>query len=326
MARSYHRLSVILFFLIAIFTLLFIFGWYLPRNDGSVSYAAFIRIIQRRSLIWIAMVVSSSLVALSTLSFQTLTQNKLITPSLLGFDAWFVATQTLLVLLFSTTSSLITNPIVNFLITSVVMVSSIFLFMGPMLIKKQHNLTYLLLIGMVLSSFLRSSTNFISIVLDPDEFQTVVAITNVNFNTIPFELIILAIPVMMMLVIMMIKQSHQFDVLALGKHEAIGLGIPYDQMLKRNLLLISIAMALATALVGSLSFIGLIAVHLAYSLTHSTRHKHLFLTSALLAAVMMLLGQLLVEWTGYQLQINVIIQFIGGIYLMIILLKEQLHD
>lgn len=324
--KRFIRISITLMASLLVASLTYLLGWFITRNDGTVSYQVFIRILERRAYLLSALIIAPIMVTSSTLIFQTMTHNRLITPSLLGFDAWYVSTQTLLVLFFSTSSFWVVNPLANFAVTAIVMVLSISLIMGPMIASKKLSISYLLLLGLVISSMLRSSTSFISILLDPDEFQTVIAITTVNFNTISQLLIFISLPIMIVILFLFFRQNRLLDVLALGQSEAISLGVDYKKTIRINLILVALAMAVSTALVGSLSFIGLIAVHLSHSWLKSMRHSHQLIVSALLAAVMMILGQLIVEWTDYRTQINVIIQFAGGLYLIYVLLKEHSHD
>ena len=51
----------------------------------------------RKSVELIGIVVSAVLISVSSLLFQTLTKNRILTPALIGFDAVFVMIQTFIV-------------------------------------------------------------------------------------------------------------------------------------------------------------------------------------------------------------------------------------
>src|SRR5690606_42117233 len=58
----------------------------------------------------------------------------------------------------------------------------------------------------------------------------------------------------------------KLDVLALGREHAIALGVNHRLMVSVTLLLVILMVALSTALVGPVSFFGLIVANLAYLL------------------------------------------------------------
>jgi iron complex transport system permease protein len=300
----------------------YLFFWLLTQSYRAISLNAILRITQRRSLHLIAMIVSSTLIAFASLSFQTLTQNRILTPSVLGFDSLFSATQTFVLFIFGANSILLSNPVVNFGLTSTIMILVSLILYGYLLKKYSRQIAFLLLFGLVISTLLRSSSSFIQILLNPDEFQSLVALTTVSISNIDANLILWIIPFMIILIILFYRKSSQYDVMALGRDSALSLGLDYDKTQRTTLITLSAAMAISTALVGPMTFLGLIAVNSARELLNTYKHTQLFVTSSLLSIVMLVLGQLIIEQIGFITSVTVLLNLVGGIYLIYLILKE----
>ncbi|OXE28158.1 ABC transporter permease, partial [Vibrio parahaemolyticus] len=71
----------------------------------------------------LAIVLAGVAIAQSSMVFQTITHNRILTPSIMGFDALYVLTQVLIVLLFGGLSTLVLNIYVNFTIAACIMVA-----------------------------------------------------------------------------------------------------------------------------------------------------------------------------------------------------------
>ena len=73
------------------------------------------------------MILTGAAIAFSTIVFQTITNNKILTPSIIGLDSLYMLIQTFLVFAFGSTSSLMSKNI-NFFISIGLMV----LFVGSL--------------------------------------------------------------------------------------------------------------------------------------------------------------------------------------------------
>lgn len=300
----------------------YLFFWLLTQSYGNISTHAILRITQRRTLHLIAMIVSSTLIAFASLSFQTLTQNRILTPSVLGFDSIFSATQTFVLFIFGANSILLSNPYINFTLTSLIMILVSLVIYGYLLKKYSKNIAFLLLFGLVISTLLRSSSNFLQILMNPDEFQSLVSLTTVSISNIDTKLILYTLPFMLVIIVLFYRKSNQYDVMALGRDSALSLGLDYDKTQRSTLIYLSSAIAISTALIGPMTFLGLIAVNSAKELLKSYKHTQLFMTSSLLSIVLLILGQLIIEQIGYITSVTVLLNLVGGIYLIYLILKE----
>ena len=120
------------------------------------------------------------------------------------------------------------------------------------------------------------------------------------------------------------RELRLLDVLTLGKNQAVNLGVDYDKCVRRLLLGVTLYIAVATAMVGPISFLGLIIANIARQLFKTYRHTYLILGSALVGMVVLVAGQLVVERIyHYAVPISVFITVGGGIYFLYLLLSNR---
>ncbi|MFA5560509.1 MAG: iron chelate uptake ABC transporter family permease subunit [Acholeplasmataceae bacterium] len=330
--KKNRKIFIIAGILVVIAILLYIFLWMLTTkqplklNDpvrNAILQKNITRILVRNSTQVLAMVVSAVLIATTSLVFQTLTNNRILTPSLIGFDAIFVTIQTFIIFIFSSTSILFYNPYVNF-ITATLLMIIITLFMYRLILRKnRNNIIFLLLVGMVLSTLARSSANFLQTIMDPAEFDSLIIRTQVSITQMNLNVIWIATPLMIFIIFALFREIKNYDVMALGESQAVGLGVNYNQKMNLSLIYIAIAMSISTALIGPISFLGLIAVNAARELLKTYKHLPLFILSSMIAVIFLVIGQVIVAETGYLTSVTVLISLIGGAYMIYLVLKEN---
>lgn len=82
-----------------------------------LTFPVAIRILKRSAASLLGMGISAALIAVVSLAFQTITENRVLTPSMLGFDSVFLATQSLLVYFAASVrfmAKMFSNPYCNF--------------------------------------------------------------------------------------------------------------------------------------------------------------------------------------------------------------------
>lgn len=284
---------------------------------------ALLKIFKRRSVQLIAIIVGTLLIAKSTLAFQTITNNRILTPNILGFDSIYIISQTLLVFFLGTSSFLIFNKIANFIFSTLMMILIVFLMFLLLMRKNKNNIVLILLLGLVIASLASSISTFIQVFMHPEDFQSVISLTNVNIHKINEELVFYLLPVMIIISGLFYLMHKSYDVMSLGEENAINLGLNYNKKANYTLVLITIATAIATALIGPISFLGLIVVNLSKELTKSNKHLTLNITASLLTIIIVLGGQVLLELLNFKTPVTVIINLIGGIYMIYLLIKEN---
>lgn len=259
--------------------------------------------------------------AVVSLSFQTVTQSRVLTPSMVGFDAVFVGTQTLLVFFLGARHFLFANPFVNYILTAGIMIVVSMLMFGAILRSHKNNIVFLLMFGLVLSGIVRSSATYLQLLMTEGDFFQVAAATSVNVNNMNVTIIWLVLPIIAVVVIATLVRHRRYNVMSLGPEQAKGLGIPYEREMRINLVLIAVGMSVATALIGSLTFLGLLAVNAAREVFKTYKHLPLFIGSALMASLVLVAGQGVMEMLLGAIPVTVIIDLVGCAYVFYLILK-----
>ena len=310
-----HKLSI-LFLVMLIFIGVFLM---LGVNFSNFRFLIGLRIPKLFGII-----LSGICISVSTLIFQTITNSRILTPSVMGLDAMYVFLQTAIFFIFHKFIPILSDDIVKFFLTIVAMVfitSSLQkLFSG----NSKGKILYMVLIGMVTGTFLDSLSNSMQVIMDPNEFLILQSSLFASYNTINIYLLIIAYIILGVVIYFIIGEHNQLDVLSLGHDQAINLGLDYNRILKKYLVVISILVSISTALVGPITFLGLLTVNIAKELFSTYKHIYLSIVGIVLNIIFLIFGQLLVEKVfNNSISIGTIINFVGGIYLLNILLKER---
>lgn len=277
-----------------------------------------------RALKIAAIAIVSWCVAYSTIAFQTLTNNRILTPSIMGFEAVFMLFQTLLVFIHGENSLQAVGTVGNFVISTLLMIGFAFLLYFLIYKRGVDNMFLLLLIGLVLGTLLNTLSSFLQLLLDPNNFFIVQGKMFASFSNINQELLGYAFAIVAVVLLIGMRYTNRLDVLALGKNQAINLGLDYDKNIQMFLTLIAIMVAVSTALVGPVLFLGLLVSNLTYEILKTYKHHILIPACALVTLIVLVGGQFLAERIlNLSTPISVIINFVGGIYFMYLLLKRK---
>ncbi|GIO27182.1 iron chelate uptake ABC transporter family permease subunit [Ornithinibacillus bavariensis] len=312
---GYKKKTIILASVAVALTLLYL----LYDLKGNIGY-----ILPRRIIKVLAIILTGGAIAFSTTVFMTITNNRILTPSVLGLDSLYMLIQTFIIFIFGSTSIVMMNSSINYLLSigAMVLFSLIlyrFLFKG-----EKNNIYFLLLIGMILGTFFNSFTSFMEVLIDPNEFMVAQDRSFASINNVNKNLVYLSLGVIAIVFIYFMRFYKYLDVLALGKDDAINLGVNYDYVVKRLLIIVSILTAVATALIGPITFLGLLVVNITYEFMKTYRHLYVLLASVFISIIALVGGQFIVEKIfTFQTTISVIINFIGGAYFLYLLLKEN---
>ncbi len=176
----------------------------------------------------------------------------------------------------------------------------------------------------MLTSFFGSIQSTLTRVMDPNEYDTLLATLVASFSNVNSEIIVFSIALLAVIIFVLRRDLALLDVLTLGKAQAINLGVDYDRSIRRLLLGVTLAIAVATAVVGPISFMGLIIANLSRQLLKTYRHSQLVLGSVLFGMIILVAGQVIVEHVyTYSIPISVFITVGGGIYFLYLLLTKR---
>ena len=272
----------------------------------------------------IVMIITAFAIGGASLVFQSVINNTIVTPCLLGMNSLYTLIHTAVVFFAGSTSVLANNANASFAVDLVIMGITATVIYGWLFKKTKYNVLYVLLIGTVLTSFFTSIQSTLTRVMDPNEYDNLLSTLVASFSNVNSEIIVFSVVVLGVLIFVLRKDLALLDVITLGRQQAVNLGVDYDRTIRRLLLGVTICIAVATAMVGPISFLGLIIANLSRQLLQTFRHGQLILGSALFGMIVLVAGQLIVEHIfTYSIPVSVFITVGGGIYFLYLLLTRR---
>lgn len=272
----------------------------------------------------IVMLIAAFAIGSASIVFQSIINNRIVTPCLLGMNSLYTLIHTALYFIAGSASIFARNRNLAFAADLIIMGITATLIYGYLFQRTNYNVLYVLLIGTVLTSLFSSIQSAMVRVMDPNEYDTLLATLVASFSNVNSEIIVFAVAMLIAIIVVLRKDIALLDVLTLGKEQAINLGVDYDHCVRRLLLSVTLFIAIATAVVGPISFMGLIVANLARQLLRTYRHSQLILGSALFGMITLVAGQLLVEHVyHYDMPISVFITIGGGVYFLYLLLTSK---
>lgn len=272
----------------------------------------------------IVMIIVSFSIGGASIVFQSIINNRIVTPCLLGMNALYSLIHTAIIFVAGSTSLLATNANYSFAADLIIIALVATIIYSYLFKKTKYNILYVLLIGTVLTSFFSSIQTTLTRIMDPNEYDNLLASLVASFNNINTEIIIFSIILLIILIYFLWKDLKLLDVLTLGKDQAINLGVDYDRSIKRLLLGVTLCIAIATAMVGPISFLGLILANLSRQLFKTYQHSQLILGATFFGMFVLIGGQIIVERVySYAIPVSVFISVAGGIYFLYLLLTNR---
>ncbi len=288
-------------------------------NPKYFSYA-----MRLRAPRLIVMLIAAFAIGGASIVFQSIINNTIVTPCLLGMNSLYTLIHTAVVFAAGSGSILAVNANLSFAVDLVIMGVASTVIYSYLFKKTNHNVLYVLLIGTVLTSFFGSIQSTLTRVMDPNEYDALLTTLVASFSNVNSEIIVFSIALLAVIIFVLRRDLALLDVLTLGKAQAINLGVDYDRSIRRLLLGVTLAIAVATAVVGPISFMGLIIANLSRQLLKTYRHSQLVLGSVLFGMIILVAGQVIVEHVyTYSIPISVFITVGGGIYFLYLLLTKR---
>ena len=317
--RKNRRKLALLVFLVVVAAAAYLFTDVSFANERLFRYAMKIRIPKL-----IAMLVTAAAIGGASIVFQSVINNTIVTPCLLGMNSLYTLIHTAVVFVAGSGSFLVVNGNISFAVDLVLMGVAATVIYSYLFRKTNHNILYVLLIGTVLTSFFGSIQSTLVRVMDPNEYDSLLASLVASFSNINSEIIVFAVLLLTVLIFALRRELALLDVLTLGRDQAVNLGVDYDRAIRRLLLGVALCIAIATAMVGPISFLGLIIANLSRQLLKTYRHSQLITGSALFGMIVLAGGQMIVEQVFvYAVPVSVFITVGGGIYFLYLLLGKR---
>ncbi|MFD8936936.1 iron chelate uptake ABC transporter family permease subunit [Streptomyces sp. NPDC059578] len=297
---------------IAVFCFLFLF------IKGSFDFA-----FERRLTMLGTMTVVAFAQAVGTVVFQTITHNRILTPSIMGFDSVYILMQTLLVSVFGGSVLAATDGMPKLITQTLLMVGFTMLLFGWLFNGRKGSIHVLLLVGVVLGLAFRSLSDFLQRLLSPAEYDVLSARLFGRLSSAEAEYLPLAGGVCLIVGAIVWQRRYRLDTLLLGRDAATNLGIAHKRELSLMLLLISLLVAMSTALAGPMTFFGFVTAMLAYQMSGTHRHVIVLPMAFLIGLITLAGGQFVMEHVFYASgMLTVVIEFLGGAIFLVHLLRK----
>jgi len=281
---------------------------------GNLAFVLELRALRLAALVQVAVAI-----AVATVLLQTVTGNRILTPSIMGLDALYLLGQTLLVFLLGGIGFADIDPRLKFACTLAAMMALAAAVFLPLL-RAQLSLYLMLLTGALLGILFRSLSSLLARLIDPNDFAVLQGVSYATFTAVPRDLLAIGLALTAAGTALAWRQRHVLDVVALGPAAAISLGVDWRRTVSGLLMLVVLLVAVSTALVGPVAFLGLLVVALAERLTGTQRHAVLLPAAACIAVAVLVGGQTVLQHGfGGAATLGVIVEFLGGLVFLILL-------
>lgn len=299
------------------------YGLLVYNNPVPITSPSFGPVVKRRMNAVITMIIAAVCQSLSTVAFQSITNNRIITPSLLGFEALYSAIQTGTIFFFGATAFINFSGTGAFILQVAAMVIMCLILYGWLLSGKYGNLQLMLLVGVIMGTGLKSLSSFMRRLLAPSEFDILQARLFGSVNNADPAYFPIVIPAVALVGLLLMASSKKLNVLSLGRDTATTLGVGHQGSVIYALVLVSVLMSISTAMVGSLTFYGFLVATLSYQAAPTYDHRYIF-PMALAIGFLVLTGAYFFMYHVFSAQgvVSVIIEMFGGITFLIVILKK----
>lgn len=281
-------------------------------------------VLQLRSVKVIAILMVAVSVAYSSVAFQTLTNNRILTPSIMGFESLYLLIQTLIVYMYGDETYKVLSSMDNFLFSVIGMIGFGLLLYFMINKKGKDNIYLLILVGIILGTLFSSLSSFMQLLIDPNDFFIVQGKMFATFNKINTDLLWPSSIILIIILFFGFRMTKYLDVIALGREHAINLGLNYNGLVKLFLVIIAILVSISTALVGPVTFLGLLVTNLTFELYKTHKHSIIIAACFIVSAIALLAGQFIMERIlNLSTPLSAIINMVGGLYFIYLLLKVR---
>lgn len=296
------------------------------NNPMPYGTEQFWLIAERRMNSVTAMLIVAVCQAVATVAFHTVTNNRIITPSIMGFESLYMVIHTATVYFFGVAGILGARNLTTFVGQIVLMVGLSLVLYSWLLTGRHANMHAMLLVGIVIGGGLGSVSTFMQRMLTPSEFDVLTARLFGSVNNADPAYYPVAIPLVVVATALLFLNSRRLNLLSLGRATATNLGVNYKFHAITTLILISVLMAVSTALVGPMTFLGFLVATLAYQFADTYDHRYLFPMAAVTAFVVLAGAYFVMNHIFYaQGVVSIIIELVGGtVFLFVILRKGRL--
>lgn len=303
--------------------LAFAFAWLAYDNPMQFGTRKFWLIAQRRADALIAMAIVAVCQAMATVAFHTVTNNRILTPSIMGFESLYVAINTATIFFLGAAGLNDARTLPTFLFQMALMVGLSLVLYSWLLTNNTHNMHAMLLVGVVIGGGLGSLSTFMQRILTPSEFDVLTARLFGSINNAESDYYPIVIPIVAIVATLLLLNARTLNAISLGNDVSTNLGINHKGHAIYTLILVSLLIATTTALVGPMTFLGFLVATLAYQFTDTYDHRFIFPMAIGLAFLLLTAAYFLMRHVfAAQGVVSIIIELVGGCAFLFIILRK----
>ena len=271
-----------------------------------------------------AIAIGGVCVAVSSIVFQTIAGNRILTPAVMGYEAVYLLLQSLLILAMGMHSVVLLGQNGNFVVSIALMLAYSWGIHYWLFRDGKNNVYFLLLLGFVLTMVLGTLTQFIQLRISPGEFAILQGFSQASFNKAQPVQLLYSVVLAGAACVAIVKTLPALDVLALGREQAISLGIDYRRTVRLQLALIAVLVAVSTSLLGPTAFMGIFVANTSYALARTARHRVILPLGCAIAIAIFLAAQLLVEHVfNYRTTVGILVNLVCGAYFLALMVRTR---
>lgn len=286
---------------------------------GNITFA-----LGLRSWRVLTVLVVGTAIAVSTVLFHTVTQNKILTPGIMGFDSLYLFIVTTILFTLGVGGLAGIPDIARFGLNVAVMVVFALLLFRWMFTRHSTDLHLMLMVGIVLGTMLRSAAAFMQRLLAPSDFQVLQDFMFASFGRPDHRMVLVGGAVTVACTGLALSRSRILDVMLLGRAQATSLGVNQRRVTTWVIICVTLMVASSTALVGPILFLGLLVANLGYLVAGTHRHVVVLPVTIALSVAVLAVSQLITERVfEFQTATGIIVEFVGGVAFLVLLLRRK---
>lgn len=271
-----------------------------------------------------AMVIGGICIAVSSITFQTITGNRILTPAIMGYEAVYLLLKSLLVLTMGPYSLIALGNNGNFFLSIVLMLAYSWAVHRWLFRGERNNVYFLLLLGLVLTMVMSTFTQFIQLKTSPGEFAILQGFAQASFNKAQPVQIAWSAMLVGAVCLIGLKALPMLDVLALGRDQAVSLGVDHRRAVRLHLALTAVLVAVSTSLLGPTAFMGIFVANAAYALAGTARHRVTLPMGCAIAIGIFIVAQMLVEQVfNYRTTVGILVNLVCGAYFLLLVIRPR---
>lgn len=299
-------------------------GWLLPNEADALGRNVFLQLRLPRVLVG---ALTGAVLGVSGTLMQGLFRNPIVEPGLAGTSAGAAFGAALVFVLGSGSALAFTRPLGSFAVPALAFAGA---FGATLVVYRisssfgKVNVFTLLLAGIAVNAVCGAGTGFLSYIARDPQARNIIFWNLGTFTTADWRGVVFIGVTFVVCFLGALRYQKALNALMLGEDAAALLGFEPARVILRLLVLNTLMVAVATAMVGVIAFVGLVVPHVLRML-RSSDYAFLVPASALLGAAMMEIVDVVarVIVAPAELPIGIITAVVGAPIFLWILLRDQ---